>query len=180
MTNEDEANKRFKANSAEMTAESDRGCILIGASLLDDALSNLLRSRLAPDAHVRKHAMEPLFAAMGPLSSFSSRINMAYCLELLQRWEFEDLELIRKIRNKAAHEYTAKSFKSPEIIQFADRLQGADQTEVGKAGQSALETVETLSKFRSPPDVPSGHVASLLSAKRFAFKYPFRILSVDS
>ena len=109
-----------------MFSESDRGCILIGTSVLDDVLSSLLQKHLGRTDHVNKSAMEPLFAGMGPLSTFSARIKLAYCLELIKKWEFEDLERIRKIRNKAAHEYTAKTFTNNEIIQITRQLKGAD------------------------------------------------------
>ena len=117
-----ESSARFE----ELFSESDRGCILIGASALDDVLSSLLQKHLGRNNHVIKNAMEPLFAGMGPLSSFSARIKIAYCLGLIKQWEFEDLERIRKIRNKAAHEYTAKTFTNNEIIQITQQLKGAD------------------------------------------------------
>jgi DNA-binding MltR family transcriptional regulator len=121
-----EESRRFEQLFAEMFDESDRGCILIGASVLDDVLCELLKKRLAKSDHVAKQAMEPLFSGMGPLSSFSARIKLAYCLGLIGKWEFEDLERIRKVRNKAAHEYTAKSFADNEIIQITQRLAGAN------------------------------------------------------
>jgi len=124
--NHEESRQRFEELFAEMFDESDRGCILIGASVLDDVLCDLLKKRLAKSEHVAKQAMEPLFAGMGPLSSFSARIKLAYCLGLIGQWEFEDLERIRKIRNKAAHEYTSKTFTDNEIIQITQRLGGAN------------------------------------------------------
>lgn len=118
---------RFDELFAEMFLESDRGCILIGASVLDDGLSGLLRKHLGRTEHISKSAMEPLFASMGPLSSFSARIKLAYCLGLIDQSEFEDLERIRKIRNKAAHEYTSKTFTDNEIIQITRCLDGANR-----------------------------------------------------
>lgn len=121
-----ESSARFEELFTEMFSESDRGCILIGASVLDDILSSLLQKHLGRNSHVIKNAMEPLFAGMGPLSSFSARIKIAYCLGLIKQWEFEDMERVRKIRNKAAHEYTAKTFTNNEIIQITQQLKGAD------------------------------------------------------
>lgn len=123
---DEESRQRFEELFTEMFSESDRGCILIGASVLDETLGLYLRSRLERNDHVAKHAAEALFSGMGPLSSFSSRIKLAYCLGLIEKWEFEDLERIRKIRNKAAHEYSGKSFADNEIIQITMHLQGAD------------------------------------------------------
>lgn len=128
--NFNKSRNRFEELFTEMFAESDRGCILIGASVLDDVLCAALKKRLGRTEHASKQAMEPLFAGMGPLSSFSARIKLAYCLGLVGQWEFEDLERIRKIRNKAAHEYTAKTFTDNEIIQMSQLLQGANHAVV--------------------------------------------------
>jgi DNA-binding MltR family transcriptional regulator len=120
------APERFDYLFAEMTAESDRGCILIGASAVDDVLQTALRALLSKDHHIAKHAVEPMFAAMGPLSTFSARIKLAYAVGLTPRWMFEDLEKIRKVRNKAAQEFSAKTFESPDVIQLVQLLKGAD------------------------------------------------------
>ncbi|WP_459950065.1 MltR family transcriptional regulator [Denitratisoma sp. agr-D3] len=118
---------RYESLFNEMHSESDRGCILVGASVMDDLLLALIRKFLSRDSHVKKHAVEPLFVGMGPLSTFSARIRIAYCLGLIEKWEFEDLQRIRKIRNMAAHEYSSKSFEDPEIIKESSLLKAADQ-----------------------------------------------------
>lgn len=53
-----EESRRFEQLFAEMFDESDRGCILIGASVLDDVLCELLKKRLTKSDHVAKQAME--------------------------------------------------------------------------------------------------------------------------
>ncbi len=126
MENKEESRQRFEELFSEMFNESDRGCILIGASVLDDVLCDLLKKKLGRSDHIIKQAMEPLFSGMGPLSSFSARIKLSYCLGLITQWEFEDLERIRKIRNKAAHEYTSKTFTDNEVIQITRHLDGAN------------------------------------------------------
>lgn len=130
MENAQDSRTRFEGLFVEMLSESDRGCILTGASVLDDLLAGLLKKRLGRTEHVSKLAMGPLFASMGPLSSFSARIKLAYCLDLISQWEFDDLELIRRIRNKAAHEYTSRTFTDNEIIQLSQRLDGANRAGV--------------------------------------------------
>jgi DNA-binding MltR family transcriptional regulator len=123
-----ETRSRFEKLFKEIRLESDRGCILVGASVLDELCAQLIKERFAANEHVIKNALDPLFATMGPLSSFSARIKLAYCLGLIKQWEFEDLEKIRRIRNKAAHDYSAKTFTDNEIIQISQQLKGADHS----------------------------------------------------
>lgn len=156
--NDTESNLRFEELFSEMFSESDRGCILIGASALDNVLSSLLQKHLGRNKHVIKNAMKPLLEGMGPLSSFSARIKIAYCFGLIKQWEFEDLERIRKIRNKAAHEYTAKSFANDEIIQISQQLKGADHAVTGMetyrigldqhSNKESVSTRQAISKER--------------------------------
>lgn len=86
----------------ELEGESDRGCVLVGASVLSDFLEGLLRAALTTDSHAVKQAVAPLFGAMGPLATFSAKTKLAYALELIPRYCFNDLEKIRRIRNLAA------------------------------------------------------------------------------
>jgi len=161
-----EETRRFEQLFAEMFDESDRGCILIGASVLDDVLCELLKKRLTKSDHIAKHAMEPLFSGMGPLSSFSARIKLAYCLGLIDQWEFEDLERIRKVRNKAAHEYTAKSFADNEIIQITQRLAGANHA---VSAMSKFEGTEAEAGSPNPGSAARGSNKKL-SKERLRFQ----------
>jgi DNA-binding MltR family transcriptional regulator len=110
----------------ELEAESDRGCILVAASALDDFLEELLKIALVADPHSVKHAVIPLFEGMGPLSTFSAKIKLAYALGLINKTDFTDLEKIRRIRNIASHEYSAMTFESQEIVEICCTLDSAD------------------------------------------------------
>ncbi|MBN8417682.1 MAG: hypothetical protein J0L73_02055 [Verrucomicrobia bacterium] len=92
---------RFERLFGELFVESDRGCILTAASVLQDLLATLIKKKLTPNEHARKHAADLLFGGMAPLSTFSAQIKIAYCLGLISQWQFLDFELIRKLRNKA-------------------------------------------------------------------------------
>ncbi|MGN8079204.1 MltR family transcriptional regulator [Variovorax sp. 22077] len=139
--------RRINDLFGEMLSESDRGVILVGASAVDDALRSLLVLKLARDEHVAKVAADPLFAGMGPLATFSSRIKLAYAMDLIPRWMFEDLERIRKVRNKAAHEMSAKTFESNEVVQMTGAL-----TAVSLARDSKpVHSLSALEKAASDP-----------------------------
>lgn len=161
---ETKSRARFDELFQEMFEESDRGCILIGASVLDELLDKLLRQRLSPSKHAADKAVDPLFAGMGPLSSFSSKIKLAYCIGILNQWEFEDLERIRKIRNKAAHEYTAKTFTNNEIIQITKKLDGANHAVVAMRKYPSDETSPAAND--APTTEPSSAAESHTSHSR--------------
>jgi hypothetical protein len=56
-----------------LTGESDRACGLMAGAYLDDQLRGLFRARLVDDEDL----MKELFQHLGPLGSFSARIELA-------------------------------------------------------------------------------------------------------
>jgi DNA-binding MltR family transcriptional regulator len=110
----------------ELMTESDRGCILVAASVLSHFLEEILKTALSTNPHAMTRAVKPLFGAMAPLSTFSAQIKLAYGLGLIPMYSFSDLEKIRRIRNLAAHQYSNMSFESQEIIDITRTLEGAD------------------------------------------------------
>jgi hypothetical protein len=78
-------------------AESDRGCALVGAAILEESLANLLRASFVPGT------AEELLGQDRPLGTFSARIKAARAIGLIDKTDFTDLELVRKIRNDTAH-----------------------------------------------------------------------------
>lgn len=86
----------------ELEGQSDRGLVIVGAAGLDVVLEGLLSAHLNDE--VRR---EEIFGPNGPLGEFSSRIKMATSLGLISKSERRELELVRRIRNKTAHEVNA-------------------------------------------------------------------------
>ncbi|MGA7562926.1 MAG: MltR family transcriptional regulator [Desulfobaccales bacterium] len=79
--------------------QSDRACAILGVATLEALLENLLRRWMLPDAP------EELFKSVGPLATFSARIDIAYAFGLISPLERRDLHLLRKIRNDFAHDF---------------------------------------------------------------------------
>jgi DNA-binding MltR family transcriptional regulator len=104
----------FLGMLAQLACETDRGIALIMTAWLDDALDGYLRTRVIQE----KKLIEDLFDQDRPLSSFSSRINVAYAFAHISSDVYHDLHTIREIRNRFAHERTQFIFETPEI---ADR-----------------------------------------------------------
>lgn len=97
-------------------AESDRGCVLVAAAFLDEALELLLRSNMYNDTKLLKKTIDPLFVPVGPLGSLGVKIDLCRALKLLYTEEFEDLISIRNLRNYFAHSYVDASFADQKAI----------------------------------------------------------------
>lgn len=98
--------------SEEFEKETDRGAVILVASLLDIQLESMLRMFLVPDTSRTDDLFE---GAMAPLSNFSSKILMAYRLGLISNKFARDLNLIRRIRNEFAHNIHGCSFDHSSV-----------------------------------------------------------------
>lgn len=95
----------------ELQNETNRGLPLVGAALIDEKLLNTLESFF-----VKGKSTEKLLSAPNaPLSTFSSRIEACYSLALIDKFEYEEIGLIRKIRNEFAHAKHGLSFENEKI-----------------------------------------------------------------
>lgn len=92
--------------------ESDRGCVIFGAALLEDKLELLLRSYCRQDPQIIKQVVAPLFQGYAPLSTFSAKIQVSFALGLIPERVFKSLNLLRKLRNQFAHDKDIVSFQS--------------------------------------------------------------------
>ncbi len=80
-----------------LMGESDRGCVLVGAALVDECLASLLRTAFIDEV------ADKLLVGDRPVSSFSARCHVARAIGLIDAKEYADLDLVRKVRNEAAH-----------------------------------------------------------------------------
>ena len=101
--------------------ESDRGCILVAAAMLDTRLSTIFEERFTQNK-ISKKLLKSIFSVLGPLGTFSSKIQLAYALNYISRKSHDDLELIRKLRNKAAHTTSDMDFLNKEDSEMIEKL----------------------------------------------------------
>jgi DNA-binding MltR family transcriptional regulator len=112
----------LKSFYEELQNETARGAVIIASAFLDAKLRNLLSKALIDDQKVVDELLGTEDKPDRPLSSFSSRIKAAYCMGLISRGMYHDLEMIRKIRNKFAHKMHGYSFNEPEIVSWCKSL----------------------------------------------------------
>lgn len=94
-----------------LNQESDRGSVLMAAAFIEDKIAQLIESFLVDNKRVR----ERMLKGNGALTTFSSKIDMAYLLGLIPENVLNDLHILRKIRNEFAHNASTISFETPSI-----------------------------------------------------------------
>ena len=79
--------------------ENDRTAIIVATAMIDMQLEDLLKSFLQP----KRNQDDELFAHEGSLSTFSSKISLAFRLGILDPDLCAVLDGVRKVRNDFAH-----------------------------------------------------------------------------
>lgn len=98
--------------------ESDRSVALISVAFLETHIEEAIKTKIHGDAaHIKK-----CFQFNGPLGTFSSKIDMALCLGLINKVIYKEITLFRKIRNKFAHEYEELNFQTDSILSLVSQI----------------------------------------------------------
>jgi DNA-binding MltR family transcriptional regulator len=100
----------------ELQSESPRAAAIIASAFLDAQLRAILLNSFVDDKKVGKELLD------SSLFSFSSRIKAAYCMGLISKSIFHDLNIINNIRNKFAHQMHGYTFDEPEIVSWCNSL----------------------------------------------------------
>lgn len=91
----------------EWSAGSDRSCVIVVASIIDELLGQLIRARLAPNPS----STDTLFdGPNAPLASLSARIDLSYRIGIISSKLCRDLHIVRRLRNHFAHSVQACTF----------------------------------------------------------------------
>jgi DNA-binding MltR family transcriptional regulator len=96
--------------SIKLALESDRGCVLVAAAAIDEALSDLLRAYFEKTGAANRgpqleKAISFLLEArpLPPLGTFGVRASLCYVLALIDTRHFGKLTALTEIRNPFAH-----------------------------------------------------------------------------
>jgi DNA-binding MltR family transcriptional regulator len=106
--------------------ESDRGCVLVAHAVLDEAVELLLRGAFSKSEAIMKASVMPMFAVNGPLSTFWSKLHLANSLELLSPAVYTDLEIMRRIRNRFAHQKAPVDFNDKSLVSDLEKLSSTE------------------------------------------------------
>lgn len=89
----------------------ERGLVLSLAAFAEEALGDLIKSFLLPGDSTERL----LDGFNAPIGTFSARSKMAYSLGLITKFQYEDLERLRRIRNEFAHSWEPLTFGDQSI-----------------------------------------------------------------
>lgn len=114
----------FDRTYSLLIEEADRGCVLLGVSLLDEELNKMFRS-LVPEDTSNKRIKE-IFDGKNVFGSLSSKLDIAYVCRLLPADVVNCLHLLRKLRNKLAHEASTFSINEnlDQIYEIFNKTSG--------------------------------------------------------
>ncbi|WP_416140026.1 hypothetical protein ACM26W_06530 [Halomonas sp. HK25] len=150
--------------SGTFRSESDRACAVLGAALIDERLKQLFDRRL-------HYSNASLLSHSGVLGSFSSRISIARALTWISDDVRFDLDQVRDIRNKFAH-------NADHELSFTDQSIG-DKCRTLKVAQTLIDAHEALANLppaRFSPQVIRS-MASVFQSPRQRFEVTVEMLS---
>jgi mannitol operon repressor len=105
---------------SELIGESDRSVVLLMTSLLDNALTVIIAKSLcfSPD----ENEIDAIFRFEGPLGSFSHKIEIAFLFGLIEDSTYQQLNIVREMRNACAHSNHPLTFSEEALVNVAKRL----------------------------------------------------------
>jgi CheY-like chemotaxis protein len=109
-----------------------RAAVIISAAFMDVWLRQLIADFMVDDSKAVDELVGTEDNIDRPLSSFSSRIRAAYCLGLIPRDEYDDLLMVRKLRNRFAHGMHGLSVDDDVIVSWCNELKIPKKIFAGK------------------------------------------------
>ncbi|MYA60585.1 MAG: hypothetical protein F4X40_08560 [Chloroflexi bacterium] len=102
----------------ELQSESDRGVAIITGAWIESLIERKLKTMFTKgNSRSRKQLFENQ-----AFSNFHSKALAAHCLGWIDTEIFHDIDLVRKIRNKFAHEFHSINFERSEIKELVDKF----------------------------------------------------------
>lgn len=105
----------------EIVNESDRGCVLLATAMIESRLDEIFEAIFSNNM-IPKKIINSLFDSNGPLATFSAKSKLAFSLGLISKNAFEDLEILRKIRNNFAHTADKVDFINHELTKEIEKM----------------------------------------------------------
>jgi len=106
--------EEFEQAHTELRRDGARGAVILGATIVEHQIRDLLVSRLRPDLTYAE--LEELFGPSRPLASFATKIKLGYAMQIYGLKTRHDLELLRELSNLFAHSRTVITFATPEVV----------------------------------------------------------------
>jgi len=116
-TEKEQVTKIFNDVFESLHAESDRGCVLVVGSLVENAIEGQISARLILPTGKTDELMSR--SNNSPISTFSAKIDLAYRLGIFPANERKIYHQLRELRNTCAHQVNQQDF---DKAHFKDRI----------------------------------------------------------
>lgn len=128
----------------EVAAETDRGVIIVAATLMDGALETMFRNVLVPVASGNDELFE---GSAAPLGTFHARILLAHRMGLVSARTARELHLFRKMRNDCAHNLHGVSFDTTAMKNRTLELTRSQPTLIERMRKNGTVATTTRQEF---------------------------------
>ena len=133
-----------------LRGESDRGAILVAVAVLDTVFTNRIEQLLG---HGTTKARDRLLSRS--LSSFSAKVDLAFCVGIIPSQIYQDIQLLNKLRNRCAHDWGGFVVTDEVIATFIEPM----------AMKRALNAANEVKPILFPPGTsPKQVMVSTLAA----------------
>jgi len=133
-----EAAEVFSRYHTLISEESDRGAVIVAASILDESLGEILKAFLLQPAANNDGLLDGAYA---PLGSFSAKIELSFRLGIISKSIRRQLMLFKSIRNDVAHRLSVASLEDEtcrsrmiEILKTTPAITGSIVESMKQAG----------------------------------------------
>lgn len=103
-----------------LSDESDYTTVIVGTALVETALRLSIRARM--NSALTRVDEQQLFDGDAPLSTFSSKIRVAFAFEVLDAELRDEVNRLRAIRNAFAHSSRVLNFDTTEVANVCREL----------------------------------------------------------
>ncbi len=108
----------YKHAISEVESQTARGAAIAGTAFLDILLRMSLERLMRPYTELQN----TIFENRGPLQDFSARIHVSFALKLIGTGAYNDLNILRDVRNAFAHSAEAFEFDREDIARLCNNL----------------------------------------------------------
>ena len=169
---EELTSEQLNATFAEIFKQSDRASAVVSGGILEEILQRMITAFFLPHSNVRKS----MFDGLTPISTFGAKIDLSYHIGLINKTEYEDLKLIKKIRNNFAHSIKGINFETESIKDRCLQLQTLNKTNPPQVVFDNIKNIKTLFQINTTM------LASILFAKTEEIKHlkPYEYKKIKS
>lgn len=150
--------------------ESDRGLVLASGAYFERVLEDFLASYFDNCG-----ATAELISANSGLGTFRARVLCCRSLRLINDWEFQQLELIRRVRNAIAHDLT-KNFESDDVkdrVSALENIYFQDDREFEKKASEGPRAAFSLCCFALAIDLQRRELSIQVHTRDYPEQIPY-------